>query len=87
MTIQLQLNEEQTDALAIRVAEWKDRNNFTTETAEDYLAAILMAEIGGYVFTDFSQATQRIAELASSKSYEDRKALIQGLTQQLSSQG
>lgn len=86
MTIQLQLNEEQTDALAIRVAEWKYRNNFTTETAEDYLAAILMAEIGGYVSADFSQATQRIAELAALKSYEDRKALIQGLTQQLSNQ-
>lgn len=83
MTISLTLNDEQLDALAKRVNDWKDRNGFTTATAEDYVIALVMGEIGNYVTADFNAATQRIAELAASKPYSERITLISQLTTQL----
>ncbi len=86
MNITLTLDAEQTAALATRVTGWKTRNGFNEATTEDYLAALLMTEIGNYVAADFTAATQRIAELAAAKPYAERVALISNLTQQLSAE-
>lgn len=78
MTIEIKLNEEQTDALndamsAANALLGKDDEPFTAET---YLSDRLLKAVNSYVKQAYDISVARLGEAASQLDYQARKALI-----------
>ena len=85
MTIDLTLNDEQTDALAAVVASANATlaEDATPYTPESYLTETLTRAVNSYVATAYEIAVKRIGTAASALPYAERQALIAQIEAQL----
>jgi hypothetical protein len=85
MTIDLTLNDEQTDALAAVVANANATlpDDATPYTPESYFAEALMRAVDSYAATAYEATVKRIGAAAASLSYAGRQALISQIEAQL----
>ena len=83
LTITLQLNQEQLDALTAYTTEWNGQNG--TATIQDRLIAdAINPFIKAKVDAAYDNAIKRLGDAAKGLTYEQRLALIQQLQQQIS---
>lgn len=85
MNIELTLNEEQTDALQLRVDSHNAANPEDIVDAAELIKRRVMAGIDEDVATDYQMALKRLGDAAASLSYPDRKALMAQVAAQLPS--
>lgn len=85
MTLELTLNEEQTDALQLRVDSHNAANPEDIVDAAEIIKRRVMAGIDEDVATDYQMALQRLGAAAAALPYADRKALIAQVSSQLPS--
>lgn len=85
MTIELTLNDEQTDALAAVVASANAAlaEDATPYTPESYFAEALTNAVNSYAATAYEATVKRIGTAAASLSYAGRQALISQIEAQL----
>lgn len=78
MTIEINLNEEQTDALntVVSAANATIGDGGTPWTPQTYLEDRLFSAIHSYVNQAYNASVASLGEAAAQMSYEDRKALI-----------
>lgn len=77
ITINIQLNQEQIDALAPIVEA------SIYETPEEYLESILINSISGYVASAYENSVRRLSNAVSSLPYETRQQIIQSIESQI----
>jgi hypothetical protein len=85
MTINLTLNDEQTDALASVVANINTKlpEDSTPYTPESYFTEVLMGAVNSYAATAYEATVKRIGTAAAALSYTERQALIAQIESQL----
>lgn len=88
MTINLTLNQEQTDALNTKVAEVNAGRAAATPpqdalTAETFLATCLESAVNGWVREAYDRAVKRLGDGAAQLDYASRQALIAQVESQL----
>jgi len=76
MNITLNLTQEESNALAARVAERNALNPAVPYTPESHLAECVMGLINGYTKEAYDNAVKRIGDAAAALPYEQRLALI-----------
>lgn len=86
MTINLTLNQEQTDALNTNVAEVNATRAAATPpqdalTAESFLSTCLESAVNGWVREAYDNAVKQLGVDAKKLDYATRKALIQQVKQ------
>lgn len=88
MTINLPLNQEQTDALNTKVAEVNATRAAATPpqdalTAESFLSTCLESAVNGWMREAYALAVKRLGDGAAQLDYASRQALIAQVEAQL----
>lgn len=84
MNISIDLDQEQTDALAARVAEYNAGSGEAPLTPEEFLTQVVVQpEIDRFVKTAYAAALAQIGEDAAQLPYANRLALIAQVRSQL----
>lgn len=85
MNIELTLNDEQADALQLRVDLHNAASPEDIVDSAELIKRRVMAGIGEDVATDYQMALKRLGDGAAALSYSDRKALMAQVASQLPS--